>query len=381
MRRKNMTRASVLLLAVSALGLPAIASAQPEGGVVATPPDEVFFIANGAPVMPIGGRIDVLSSFGAVPGERVQDKPYSASSITESVQILADGNKITHRNESRVYRDSAGRTRREQTVNGLGAWQPANESMSMITIDDPVAEVSYLLNPTNKTAQQLRSFKLATAGPVAMQWQAGVPVTAPLSRGGPPSVGAMIRTEARVEAVPGGPVPQQFEVAVAPPPPGAVAGVRAYAPSAAGVVQSFGGTIAGSIASNMSARTEDLGEQILEGVLARGSRQIRTIPAGTIGNQRDIEIVDEQWYSPDIEAVVLTRSSDPRFGETTYQLVSVALTEPPPDLFAVPQGYEIIADTITPAQRLEAAPGAPPPGQRLERRMFIVQPDPTKNKD
>lgn len=355
-----------------ALALPAFVSAQPESGAIAGPPNDVLFITNGAPVMPIGGKVDVLRSFGAVHAERVKGKPYSASSITESAQILADGNRITRRNESRVWRDSEGRTRREQIVNGLGAWQPANQAMSMITIDDPVAEVSYLLNPANKTAQQLLAFKLAATAGVAMQWEAAVPAS-PLPGGPPPGAGLAVHTDVRVQGDSGGPAPQTFELAV-PPVQGAV--VSTFGPSGAGVV-----AFSGSFGSGMAVRNEDLGEQVLEGVLARGSRQIRTIPAGAIGNERDIEIVDEQWYSPDIEAVVLTRSSDPRFGETTYRLVGVTRTEPPPDLFSVPQDYEVVNDVAGPAQRVELAPGAPAPGQRLERRTFIVQPEPTETRN
>jgi hypothetical protein len=88
-------------------------------------------------------------------------------------------------------------------------------------------------------------------------------------------------------------------------------------------------------------KTEDLGEQILEGVLARGSRETRTIPAGAIGNERAIDIVMERWYSDELEAEVLTRNIDPRFGETTYQLINVVLGEPSADLFLVPDSYEL----------------------------------------
>ena len=66
-----------------------------------------------------------------------------------------------------------------------------------------------------------------------------------------------------------------------------------------------------------------------------------TIPAGTIGNERPIEIVTERWYSKDIDAMVLQRFFDPRFGETIYRLVNVVRGEPSPDLFQVPQGYEL----------------------------------------
>jgi hypothetical protein len=89
---------------------------------------------------------------------------------------------------------------------------------------------------------------------------------------------------------------------------------------------------------------EDLGEQVLEGLLVQGTRMTDTIPAGMMGNERPIEIVTERWYSKDIDAMVLQRFSDPRVGETIYQLVNVVLGDPSPDLFQVPQGYTMAVD-------------------------------------
>ena len=65
------------------------------------------------------------------------------------------------------------------------------------------------------------------------------------------------------------------------------------------------------------AKKESLGKQLIEGVEAEGTRSTVTIAAGEIGNERAIEIVSERWYSPELQTVVMTRHSDPRFGETT----------------------------------------------------------------
>ncbi len=56
--------------------------------------------------------------------------------------------------------------------------------------------------------------------------------------------------------------------------------------------------------------------------------------------------------------MVLQRFSDPRFGETTYRLVNVVLGDPSPDLFQVPQGYELKAPEM-PRAGVRVAPGAP----------------------
>jgi hypothetical protein len=84
---------------------------------------------------------------------------------------------------------------------------------------------------------------------------------------------------------------------------------------------------------------EDLGSQSIEGVSAIGSRSTTTIPAGAIGNEQPITIVSEQWFSPDLQVLVLTRHSDPRQGDTTYRLVNVVRAEPDRSLFVVPADY------------------------------------------
>ena len=279
--------------------------------------DTFVFVSNAAPITPFGGQVEWISGMGTVPGAVVTGKPYSADAVTESIQTLADGNRITQRNEARLYRDGQGRTRREQTLSGLGVWQPANEPATTITIHDPVAGTTYMMNPGTETAHAIRAFSL-TAG----EFHAPAPVL-----GG--AVGG-VRIEARdvvIEAESDAPHVGTFEL----PLPHPAAGV-AFPPMAA---------ISAVPLAPGEVTTEDLGEQILEGVLARGSRETRTIPAGAIGNERPIDIVMERWYSDALEADVLRRNIDPRFGETTYRLVNVVLGEPSADLFVVPESYEL----------------------------------------
>jgi hypothetical protein len=93
--------------------------------------------------------------------------------------------------------------------------------------------------------------------------------------------------------------------------------------------------------SNRNARTESLGKHNIGGVEAEGTKTTVTIPAGEIGNERPIEIVSERWYSPELQTVVMTRHSDPRFGETSYRLANIDRSEPARSLFEVPAGYTI----------------------------------------
>jgi hypothetical protein len=79
----------------------------------------------------------------------------------------------------------------------------------------------------------------------------------------------------------------------------------------------------------------------MEGVLVEGKRVTRTIPAGQIGNTQPIEIISEVWTSPDLQAIVMSKHSDPRFGETTYQLTGIQRVEPDHSLFEIPSGYTV----------------------------------------
>jgi hypothetical protein len=382
---------------VVSCALPRVLSAQqPETASVPAPPeDTMFFVAGGATVMPFGGQISVMGGEGSVIGGVVEDKPYSASSITESAQILSDGNRIVNRNEAKIYRDSQGRTRREQTLNGLGVWQTANEPLTMVTINDPVADVSYFIDPSAQTVRKLPRFRLAVDESAA--WTVAAPAPAPVppgARAGTPGRRVIVENGVVTsDVLVGAPLdanveepPAPFEVPLVSPGPGvairgAVAGVR--------VDRGVGMPAVGVSAFGFpggEAATEDLGDQVLEGVLARGTRHTQTIPAGAIGNERAIEIVAEQWYSKDIEAVVLRRNIDPRFGETTYRLVNLVRGEPAPELFAVPQGYEMQSEPAFPPRHVElrsfgtdleqGANAEPSEGARVERRVFLVQPDP-----
>jgi hypothetical protein len=57
----------------------------------------------------------------------------------------------------------------------------------------------------------------------------------------------------------------------------------------------------------------------------------RTVPAGQIGNEFAIVIATERLYSPDLELVLQVTRTDPRFGNSTYQLSDIG--KPVPSLF------------------------------------------------
>lgn len=95
----------------------------------------------------------------------------------------------------------------------------------------------------------------------------------------------------------------------------------------------------GHFAGNV--KTESLGRQTIEGVPADGTRTTLTIPAGQIGNEQPIQVVTESWYSPDLQAVVMRKQSDPRTGESAFHMANLSRAEPAAALFQVPADYKV----------------------------------------
>jgi hypothetical protein len=226
----------------------------------------------------------------------VKGAPYFAEIVTESVQTLADGNRIVRKTTARVYRDSQGRTRREEDA------EPGK--VRSVSISDPVAGVSYSLNPAAKTA-----FK-SPYGAYSFNFVTGV-AKVPAD---PAQADANKELEAKLT---------EYRLAVETEPTGARGrGGFGREPAA-------------------EAKTEKLAPRQIEGVMADGVRTTRTIPAGAIGNEQPIHIVTEEWRSPELQVLVMTRSSDPRTGESTYRLLGIQRSEPNASWFEVPADYTV----------------------------------------
>jgi hypothetical protein len=93
--------------------------------------------------------------------------------------------------------------------------------------------------------------------------------------------------------------------------------------------------------ASSDASSESLGQQVMQGVTAEGTRTTTTIEAGAIGNDRPIQTVSERWYSSELQTVVMTKRTDPRTGEETFRLANVHRGEPGADLFLLPPGYQL----------------------------------------
>ena len=95
--------------------------------------------------------------------EIVKGAPYAAQAITETVQTLADGNRIVRKNSSRLFRDSQGRTRREQTLDLVGPWVSDQPHVTVL-INDSVGGVNYILETDSKIARKITVPKTGMEG-------------------------------------------------------------------------------------------------------------------------------------------------------------------------------------------------------------------------
>ncbi len=89
------------------------------------------------------------------------------------------------------------------------------------------------------------------------------------------------------------------------------------------------------------AKEESLGTKTIEGVSVEGTRITFEIPAGQIGNDKPMQVVDERWFSKELQVLVMSRHLDPIAGEHVFKLVNIKRIEPSTELFAIPSGFKI----------------------------------------
>lgn len=247
-----------------------------------------------APTPIFDGGARFLGAEPGRPGRVVKNAPYSADVITETTQVLPDGNYIRQSSTVHVFRDSEGRTRSEQSLHTLGGLAPNANLPQVVFINDPVTSTNYALNPASRTATK-------------STWERPAAADRPALRR--PESGASPNATDR------------------------------------SVVRGFrrGGT-------DPNLKTESLGRQTIEGLAADGTRTTQTIPAGQIGNDQPIQLVTEIWYSQELQTVVLSKRTDPRKGETVTRLASVSRSEPPHTLFEVPADFKVTETANRPSR-------------------------------
>jgi hypothetical protein len=204
--------------------------------------------------------------------------------VTQFTKTLADGNHIQRTTTALVVRDSAGRTRTERSVGAIGPLAGSGSASKAVFINDPVAGMSYMLDATSHTARQI------------------------------PAMTNRHRPASDQSAAAGAAQPQ------------------VKTESARGAMRQR---------AMANVKTDDLGTQVIDSLAVQGKRTTRTVAAAQAGSERDIEVVTETWTSPDLQMVVMSKTSDPRFGESVYKLTNISRAEPDPALFTVPSDYQV----------------------------------------
>jgi hypothetical protein len=282
-----------------------------------------------------------MKMVGAVKGTTVKGAPYSAEEVNETTQTLADGTRIHRETRTTVYRDSEGRTRRETPDN--------------ITIADPVANVTYILDTKSMTGQKLTMAAgnftfFRTLSDTAVAGAPGAATFTMSTRSdGPAHIivdGEPLDEKALKDAMDkakasGSTQTLSYERREVTTVVGSGTGIGVGAGAGTWTV---GGAVMDGPPTRVSTRKtagEPIGKQVIEGVNAEGTRSVSTIAAGDIGNDRPIQITGEYWYSDELQMMVMSKHSDPRTGDESFRLTNIRKGEPAAYLFQPPSGYQI----------------------------------------
>jgi hypothetical protein len=303
----------IIMKCLKVTALVSIASLALSATLVAQGPQESGAVAASATMPPAKAAMLGMHLDDNMDVTPVKGAPFCAAVTTEHTQSFADGNRIHTTENSNICRDSEGRTRREASLNLLGAG-PEASAPKLITILDPVAGVHYMLDSENKVAHKM------TPPP---------PGSAP-DRGLPKGRQAFIMRSAGGAEGPG------FSTNI-----------------------NMMYKKAGQNSNEPAPATENLGDQTINGIHATGTRISTTIPSGKMGNDKPIVVTSERWYSPDLKATVMTKHDDPWAGELETQFTNVNSSEPDPSLFTVPSDYKVVDDKDGPVTIRMVGPAPP----------------------
>ena len=277
----------------------------------------------------------VIAEIAASSEKAVKNSPFSADAVSESVQTLADGNRIVRSSTSKLYRNSEGSFRREMTGGSGGVLGSLFTVGQGVTIMDRAGGYRYMIDPNLKTTRQVMitpraDLKVISGLDEKVKAELKAAGVAASGTGSTTIDGSVLSEKLKAE----------IRTAATAAPAIAARALTSVGEGLAPLAMGFGtGT-----SSKWESRTEELGTQNIEGVDAEGSRTITTIPEGAIGNERPIEITYEKWYSRELQLVVMSKHNDPRFGEQTYRLTNIVRSEPDPSLFSPPNGYRLVTE-------------------------------------
>jgi len=321
------TKASIRIVAAAAALCAGCAFAQPAPEAPPAPgPDPQGQMLGGTM------RHDLLFMAGTqLEQERViQGAPYCADAVHETVQVLADGNRIVHKQSSRQCRDGQGRTRQEVATHG---------GRVNVFLRDPVAKEAWMLDADRRLAVRvdLPRQPLAPIDPTMVErireWAHD------WSR----HLRDKLKTRGAGSDDAAPPVPP---VPAVPPEPVRLAAM--HMPGLDGGMPPPIALHARLLGPRGPGSTTLLPGESIEGLRADGKRTTWTIEAGRVGNEKPITIVNEVWSSPDLGITLRSRDVDPVVGEDSFGVHNVVRGEPDAQLFKVPPDYAKVSEPALP---------------------------------
>ncbi len=256
-------------------------------------------------------------SAAAAKSSNIKSAPFSADVITQYDRTLDNGGHIHRESPGKIFRDSQGRMRTESQSPAVPV---GSEKYDHITINDPVQQVIIYLNPKNKTATIFHFGEVGPTAPGASSKRSKPKQKAAIHVGGQPAIHSGPTDTLGLQNVPSG--------------QGNISSVQTPAATAAK-------TDATIFASTPGVTIVPLGSKIIEGVSVTGTRTTRTINAGTMGNDKPLFSITDNWVSSELKVTVLTVTDDGQGGHSTMKLVNIIRSEPNAMLFQIPGDYTV----------------------------------------
>lgn len=104
---------------------------------------------------PLAPTVEFLGAEMRFGDKLVKNAPFSAETVMENTRRLYDGSTVTAQNKGAIYRDGAGRTRREQPLETVGGFSLGDASRKLIFITDASDGTQYFLDANRKTARKI----------------------------------------------------------------------------------------------------------------------------------------------------------------------------------------------------------------------------------
>jgi hypothetical protein len=95
-----------------------------------------------------------------------------------------------------------------------------------------------------------------------------------------------------------------------------------------------------SSGNERSVHRINLGEQTLDSLPVKGTRETRSTVAGSNGSDRVVVSHRDLWYSPDLQMDLSVIRINPQMGQLTLNVTDLVRGEPDSSWLSVPSGYE-----------------------------------------